>query len=188
MLSRSRIQLLFAALDEELRAEHVVGEVTLCGGAVMCLVFGAREATRDVDAIFEPTAEIRAAAGRVADRMGVAADWLSDAAKGFFGSVPPLHPVLNLPNLRVWAPTAEYMLAMKSVSARLDSHDRNDVLFLIRHIGLDTPEAVLDIVARYYPRQMVPAKTQFLVEELFEEGVTAARASSEGRSSDTTSR
>jgi hypothetical protein len=170
MLSADRITRLFEALDEDLRTRGVVGEVLLCGGAVMCLVFGVREATKDVDAVFRPTAQMRESAERVAERLGVDRNWLSDAAKGFFGSAPPRQPVLHLPNLRVWAPTAEYMLAMKSVSARLDTQDRSDVLFLIQHLGLEAPEAVFDIIARYYPRHMVPAKTQFMVEELFEGG------------------
>ena len=33
-----------------------------------------------------------------------------------------------------------------------------------------TPEAVMDIVTAYYPPQQIPAKAQFLVESLFEEG------------------
>jgi hypothetical protein len=135
----------------------------------MCLVFKARAATKDVDAIFAPIPEIREAAAAVASRFGVPEDWLNDAAKGFFLSDSPRIPVLKFPHLRVWAPAPEYMLAMKCVSARFDSHDRTDVAFLIRHLGLECPEEVLEIVCRYYPRERVPPKAGFLVEELFEE-------------------
>ena len=168
MLTEEQILELLGKLDEELAARDVVGEVGLCGGAVMCLVFKARPSTKDVDAIFEPTREIREAALAVAERMGVPHDWLNDAAKGFFLSDPPRLPVLELGNLRVWAPIPEYMLAMKCASARFDTHDRDDVAFLIRHLGLESPDVVLDVISRYYPRERIPAKAQFLVEELLE--------------------
>lgn len=108
VLDRETIKALFAALNEELRAKDVIGEVGLCGGAVMCLVFKARPATKDVDAIFAPTREIREAARKVAREFGVSPDWLSDAAKGFFLSDPPRQTVLSHSHLRVWAPTADY--------------------------------------------------------------------------------
>ena len=52
MLTRKKIEELLGALNEELGRRGVMGEVGICGGAVMCLVFNAREATKDVDAIF----------------------------------------------------------------------------------------------------------------------------------------
>ena len=126
----------------------------------------ARESTKDVDAVFAPTREIRDAARVVARTYGVADDWLNDAAKGFLVSSPPRIQVLDLPNLRVWAPTAEYMLAMKCVSAQFDTHDAGDVAFLIRHLGLVEPAQVFERIARYYPHERVPAKTRLLVKEL----------------------
>lgn len=168
MLSTETIRALLAALNDELAAREVVGEVGLCGGAVMCLVFQARQSTKDVDEVFEPSREIRDAAAAVASAFGVETDWLNDAVKGFFLADPPRQDVMELPNLRVWAPSADYMLAMKCVSARFDSHDRDDVVFLIRHLGLASPDEVFDIIARYYPRERVPAKTAFLVEEVLE--------------------
>jgi len=168
MLTAREIKGLLSALDEELGARDVVGEVGLCGGAVMCLVFKARPATKDVDAIFEPTREIREAVAAVARRLGAPEDWLNDAARGFFLSDPPRIPVLELAHLRVWAPAADYMLAMKCVSARFDTTDRDDVAFLIRHLEIESPDEVLRIIGRYYPREHVPAKARFLVEELFE--------------------
>ncbi len=166
MLSAERMRELFAALDRELARRSVIGEVGLLGGAVMCLVFQTRESTKDVDALFAPTREIRAAARAVARTYGEADDWLNDAAKGFIVSSPPRMQVLELPNLRVWAPTADYMLAMKCVSARFDTHDADDVAFLIRHIGLTTPDEVFERITRYHPHERVPPRTRFLVEEL----------------------
>jgi hypothetical protein len=110
--------------------------------------------------------ELRAAAVRVAERLGSPADWLNDAAKAFFPGEPPRQDVLRLSHLRVWSPAAEYMLAMKCVAARFDTHDRDDVAFLIRHLGLRKPAEVFEIISRYYPQNRVPPKAQFLVEEL----------------------
>jgi hypothetical protein len=166
MLDAKTILNLFGALNAELAARGVKGEVGICGGAVMCLVFQAREATKNVDAIFHPTREIREASRVVADRLGLAGDWLNDAAKGYFLTDPPVRNVLELSHLRVWAPQAEYMLAMKCVSARFDSHDLGDVKFLLRHLGIKTPQQAFRIVEQYYPRHAIPPKTQFLLEEL----------------------
>ncbi len=66
MLSAARIRELFTALDRELAAGQTRGELYLAGEAVMCLVFHAREATKDVDALLVPSAELRAAAAVVA--------------------------------------------------------------------------------------------------------------------------
>ena len=170
MLNSKTILRLFSALNDELRVMGVRGEIGICGGAVMCLVFNARESTKDVDAIFLPTREIRDASKAVADRLGMPEDWLNDAAKGFFLSHPPMRDVVELSNLRVWAPQADYMLAMKCVSARFDSHDLDDTGFLLKHLGIRSVDEACRIIEQYYPRKVIPAKTQFLLEELLQKG------------------
>ncbi|HVR82978.1 MAG TPA: DUF6036 family nucleotidyltransferase [Planctomycetota bacterium] len=166
MLSAEKIRRLFSALNDELAKKEIIGEIGLCGGAVMCLVFQTRKATKDVDAIFEPARQIREAAKAISGDFDVPEDWLNDAAKGFFFSEPPRVPVLNLSHLRVWAPGPDYMLAMKCFSARFDTHDRDDVTFLIQHLKLTKSKQVFDIIKKYCPERLVPAKTRFLVEEL----------------------
>lgn len=68
MLNADRIRQLLEALNSELTRDEVRGEVFLAGGAVMCLVFRAREATKDIDALLVPANELRRAARRVAER------------------------------------------------------------------------------------------------------------------------
>lgn len=169
MLTTELIRTLLSAVNDELAKQGVIGEIGLCGGAVMCLVFQTRKATKDVDAIFEPAQVIREAAKAVSGSHNVPEDWLNDAAKGFFLSEPPRVPVLNMSNLRVWAPGPDYMLTMKCLSARFDTHDRDDVKFLIGHLKLTKADQVFDIIKRYCPEKLVPARTRFFVEELLPE-------------------
>jgi len=86
MFTARRIRELFAALNDELAGKDIRGEAYLAGGAVMCLVFQARPATKDIDALLVPAAELRLAAQAVAQREGLPGGWLNDAVKGFFST------------------------------------------------------------------------------------------------------
>lgn len=161
----------FQALDAELAHQGIKGEVGIVGGAAMVLAFNARASTRDVDAVFEPAGRVRAAAGRIAGALGLPEDWLNDAAKGYMPTdTQPRQILLNLPNLSVWVPPPAYLLAMKAIAARLDTHDADDLRTLIRHLKLQRAEDVLQVVEHYYPRRQIPARTQFFLEEILEGG------------------
>lgn len=168
MLSETKIRELFGLLNEELEKRDETAEVGIVGGAVMCLVFHARKATRDIDAIFKPTALVRQLVERIAEDQNLPRDWLNDAAKGFIQKGFERQEVIDLSHLRVWAPEPKYMLAMKCISARWDTSDRDDVEFLIRFLKLKSAQSVFRIIEDFYPKNQVPPKTQFLIEELFE--------------------
>jgi hypothetical protein len=74
MLTAGRIRQLLEAVNQELASDGVRGELFLAGGAVMCLVFHAREATKDIDALLVPASELRRAAQRVGEREGLPAN------------------------------------------------------------------------------------------------------------------
>jgi methylmalonyl-CoA mutase cobalamin-binding subunit len=78
MLNKNQIEELLEALNVELLAKDAKGEIGIVGGSALCLVFNARKATKDVDAIFEPSSVIRKAAENVAIRYNVDHDWLND--------------------------------------------------------------------------------------------------------------
>jgi hypothetical protein len=169
-LEAERIEVLFRALDGELRQDGVVGELHVVGGAVLCLALRARPATRDVDAYFEPTTAVRKAAARVARDHGVPDGWLNDAVKGFLSSQERYEPYLVLPNLRVMLAHPEYLLAMKCLAFRLGAefHDEADVRFLLRYLNIERVEDAVTLITRYYPRERFPQKTFYALEEILE--------------------
>ena len=167
-LTSADIRRLLELLEAELAREGVEGEVYLVGGAVMCLVFGARAATRDVDADFRPTRVVRQAALRVASRANVPDSWLNDAVKGFLSPRGDFDPYLELPHLRVFTASAPYLLAMKCAAMRLgeEFHDLDDVRFLLRYLNVERADEALEIVGRYFDERLLPPKTRLALEEL----------------------
>ncbi len=155
-------------LNEKLQRQNVKGEICLYGGAVMCLVFDARPSTKDVDAVFHPAEIIRQAAKEISNEYELVDDWLNDGVKGFL--VDHTKKVFfNLSHLVVMVADSEYMLAMKSLSARIDGTDSQDIKFLIKKLNIKSIEEVFKIVDKYYPRRMIKPATQFFLEEIFDE-------------------
>jgi hypothetical protein len=176
-LTREQILSALTVLNEKLAQRGAAGELCLFGGAVMVLAFQARIATKDVDAIFQPTPLIRELALEIAEDLDLPEHWLNDGVRGF---VSAKHEVTtgSLPqfsNLRIMMPTAEYLLAMKCLASRIgavqgEADDTADIIQLIKHLALPNPNAVMDVVTAYYPTKQIPIKAQFLIESLFEEG------------------
>src|SRR3989338_5339128 len=170
-LSKADIQRLFELLNGQMRLESLEGEVYLVGGAVMCLVFNARPATKDVDAYFQPAQKIREAAAKVGVQAGVKEDWLNDAVKGYFSDKGEYDTFLELSHLRVFVARAEYLLAMKSLAMRIgeEFHDVDDIRYLIRHLDLKNYQEALAVITRFYPLKRFPQKTLYALEEIFEQ-------------------
>ena len=167
-LTKADIRRLLELLDAELAVEDALGELYLVGGAVLCLVLDARDATRDVDAFFKPTKLVREAAARVAARANVPATWLNDAVKGFLSPRGEYDKYLELPHLRVFVAEPHYLLAMKCAAMRLSEefHDLDDVRYLLRYLNISTVEEALAVVTRYFDEQQLQPKTRLALEEL----------------------
>ena len=170
-LTKSDIVRLFDLLDSELAKENSLGELYVVGGAVMCLVLEARDATRDVDAFFKPTKLVRDAAARVAARANVPRTWLNDAVKGFLSPRGEFAPYLERPHLRVYVAEPHYLFAMKCAAMRLgeEFHDLDDVRYLLRHLDISSAKEALAIVGRYFDENELHPKTRLALEELLPE-------------------
>lgn len=170
-MKKSEILAAFEKLNEELGRQGIHGEIGVVGGAAMVLAFNARGSTKDVDAIFEPSSKIRAAAKNIAEEMGLPDDWINDAVKGHLPGEPDTKKILfKKEHLTVWVPEPQYLLAMKGIAARFDTHDALDLVFLINHLRIQSAEKVLEVIQKYYPKDRIPVKTQYFIEELFDDG------------------
>lgn len=167
-LRKDEIRRLFVLLDAELGSRNVNGELYLVGGAVMCLALDARDATADVDALFQPARAVREAAARVAIAANVAETWLNDAVKGYLSPRGEFDDFLELPHLRVFTARPEYLLAMKCAALRLGEafHDLDDVRFLLRYLNITTTDDAMAIVTRYFEERQLLPKTRLALEEL----------------------
>ena len=170
-LTRADIRRLLEMLNEDLRATGTQGELFLVGGAVMCLAYGARASTEDVDALFRPAALVREAAARVAVRANLDPRWLNDAVKGYLSEHADFAPFLELDHLRVMVAQPEYLLAMKCLAMRIGAefHDEADVRYLLRHLDIESYESALATIGKYYPLERFPQKTLYALEEILAE-------------------
>jgi hypothetical protein len=170
-LTRADLRRLFELLNEELRSSQTEAELFLVGGAVMCLAYAARPSTQDVDALFRPPAEVRAAAARVAARAQVNPDWLNDGVKGFMSAQGDFAPFIEFDHLRIMMAQPEYLLAMKCLAMRIGAefHDEDDVRYLLRHLDIRSYEKAVATITKYYPLERFPQKTLYALGELLPE-------------------
>ncbi len=167
-LTERDIRRLFALLNDELRRTDTEGELFLVGGAVMCLAYAARPSTQDVDGLFRPAHQVREAAARVTVQAGVSPHWLNNCVKGFLSDRGEFTPFLELDHLRVMVAQPEYLLAMKCLAFRIgtESHDEDDIRYLLRHLAIDSYDQAVAVIGRFYPLERFPQKTLYALGEL----------------------
>jgi len=164
----------FGDLNAELAAENIRGELALVGGAVMCLVFKSREATIDVDAVFEPKMKLYECAKKVAEKNGLNDGWLNDSVKGYISVSGEFKLFNEMSHIKIFSASAEYMLAMKCLSSRTDNiNEINDIKFLLSHLALADVEQAIEVITKFYPAKQFLPKTKYLLQELIEKGVHA---------------
>lgn len=157
-LSRARIVQALRRLGELALAQKVTLEVSIYGGAVFTLVYGSREATKDVDAVVRQSDIAATLAVQVAREMGLPDDWLNDHVKIFLAAKEAKR---ELPQsdfgdgLRVSVPTASYLLAMKLRSCRPPlpgyAGDYGDIRFLVEKMQIGSLEAAEAVHDKFFP-------------------------------------
>jgi len=172
-LGREDLLALLQELADELAARGASATLFVVGGAAMSIAFDARRSTHDIDAAFEPSREVRAAAAAVAARHSLDEDWLNDGTKGFMpGTDPGASLALDTPSLRVGLASAEYLLAMKIQAARVEQ-DFDDIRTLYDVLGLTTVEEGIEVATRYYGRvgmaHLLRPGSRYLLDEVVQD-------------------
>ncbi|MDR2592324.1 MAG: hypothetical protein LBC59_05900 [Chitinispirillales bacterium] len=153
----------------ELEKNGVHGEIIITGGAAMCLVHSARDATKDIDALYEPKSEIHALAEKIADEHSLPQNWLNDGVKGFMDGNVETVEFMRTGNLKISTVTPEYLLAMKLMSSRVEGQDYDDIKFLLRKLNIRTIEDAVSVIKRFFPLNRVLPKTGYVVEQILDE-------------------
>lgn len=157
-LSRARITQALRRLAELARAQKVTLELSLYGGAVFTLVYGSRDATKDVDAVFRPEGIARTLAAKVAGELGLPDDWLNDDVKQFLAGKEAKRRLVETDfgeGIRVSVPTAAYLLAMKLRACRPPlpgyAGDYGDIRFLVQKMEIRSLNAAEAIHDKFFP-------------------------------------
>ena len=159
-------------INEELKIMDMHGEILITGGASMCLVFSARSATKDIDAIYEPKSVINDIAVKIALQKGMPESWLNDSVKGFMNAKAYENKMLfkNYSNLKLYSVIPEYLLAMKLMASRMDSEtDKKDIIFLMKYLDIDSNEKANQVIEFAFKAEFILPKTRYVIEECLEE-------------------
>lgn len=154
-------------LNDKLAIMGVYGEIGIYGGAVMCLVLNARDATEDIDAILNPKYDINKAVKLVAEELGISDNWLNDGVKGFVSENNDLILFNAMSNLNIYAASPKYMFAMKSLACRTDNkNDIEDIKFLLEYLGITSVSQAEEVIYQYYPQKRLLPKTFYVLMEI----------------------
>ena len=186
-LTRDELESVFDELGRRALGEGRQLDIAVYGESALILASNFRLATADVDAVatFDQS-DVDRIAGDIARERGWPADWLNDGVRTYLSpavnGVATHHALFRsypseaTPGLRVYVPTAEYMLAMKLSALRVGDadqtgKDREDLKSLLKLCNISTPEAALEFAsafysefergARTYPRQLVKLRGFF---------------------------
>jgi len=169
-LTKQDIEKYLEKLNEKMKEKEIQGALLLTGGAVMTTVYDAREGTKDIDALFQPSSKIRECINQVAAENKLPEDWLNDAVKGYLN--PRMQNAKSLykdySNLSVFTLDAEPLLAMKLVSGRMGTMDLDDSISLMKVLDIKNIEQCNEIVHKYMEPVYITHGTKIFTEIAYE--------------------
>jgi hypothetical protein len=167
LLSKDDILKYFEEINRHLKAVGKQGEIIMCGGASLACIYNARNSTYDIDALFEPAEDIRKIISTIASEHDLNDDWLNDGVKGFLNKKMTSSIYKEYSNLKVYSIDTDCLLALKITSARTNSKDMDDSIWLMKHLDIKSFEEVIDIVEKYIPEARRTATSYFFAKEAF---------------------
>jgi len=163
-MDSSEIDTYLRALDEELEKRPIRKPVRIVvvGGVYMLFFLRNRAATKDVDILpldfpdsTNPNREtkvFRSAINTIAKTFRLRRDWMNDVVAAFTPPLPAESLMLwrDSPNLQIYVPQADCMLALKLLAGR--ERDAEDIAALCAQLAIQTREQAQALVDRYTER------------------------------------
>lgn len=136
------------------------------GGATMLSRRSSR-VTGDVDIVSEGVSGlVRRVCARVAERHGLAPDWINDGAKIKVVDVPlALERIFTGKRLVIDSAGPRYVLAMKLLAGR--EVDVDDCVHLVRELEISSSDELLDLAASAASPRTPPARVTYWAEDVF---------------------
>ncbi len=179
---------LLAAFDRIGRAAADNGallEFAVYGGSALMLASRFRFATEDADIAALPDpwpGWLSETVARIAEEYGWSPDWLNDQVTFHLSALADRardhlefasFPADGPPGLRVFVPTADYMLALKLKAMRVADPakgpaETEDIRNLLRAARVGSIDEAIALLARYFPKTAADAdKQRFLLRHIW---------------------
>lgn len=172
MLTQEEAQAALVELAAELERHERISQIYIVGGAALMLGFGARDATKDIDARITPRDEILPIVLEIAHRRNLTDDWLNSAAAIY---VPPWpddpNPriILSTKHVTISIASAEMLLAMK-IHASRGRQDIDDLRFLLAEVGIDNYHDAVSHFERFYLEHSIKDRATKILADIFGTG------------------
>ncbi len=184
MLSVDDLHGAFDELGRRARDRGKVIDIAVYGGSALMLASNFRISTQDVDAV---AATDQGFIDMLARDIGRARDWpdswLNDGVRAYLSpAVDGLaqhhalfrsYPEEAAPGLRVFVPTAEYLLAMKLMAMRIDpgagKSDLGDILNLLDIVAIKERRDLLRFARSFYPEARVSPQVLLGIDVIWKE-------------------
>jgi|SRR5882672_9698784 len=181
LFSPERLKTALDELGTLARDAGKVIDIAIYGGSCLMLASNFRVTTADVDAVAMSDQHfIDEAAQTIAARHNWSADWFNDGVRTYLSpnvDAPDHHELLraypndSAPGVRIFVPTAEYMLAMKLMAGRIDAasgaKDLADILNLIEVTGITSKDEIVNFAAGFYPEARASGRLLLAIDELW---------------------
>ena len=140
----------------------------------MMLAYDRKRITRDIDAVFHPSAQILPLVKRVAKEQGLPDDWINDEVRQFLATRESKRDLpIDVPGIQVTVSTAGYLLAMKALACRRAlpgyNGDEEDLRFLIRKLKIGKIDEIQSWIDKYYPDDSPSASDRSFLAQLIKE-------------------
>ena len=109
-MSREDMLKYLEELSSRLKCINRSYDIVLFGGAAMAIVYEARDATRDIDAKYRSSVELRRVIKSISDDFEIDEGWLNNDGEHYVTNKMSTSLYLDFSNLKVYTVNADYLL------------------------------------------------------------------------------